>query len=477
MTKRTTQSESEVFSRPLPGSVLEGANRKKAQELGRILVELGQELSSVATPQEAARIILGASDELLGWDASAVDLLDGDEGYSLISVDTIDGKRKEFTRVYGKIHPDSMFRKVLDEGAQIILRTPKDVEQKANLRSFGDESHPSAALLFVPVRRDNRNVGMMTLQSYTFDYYDEDDLRLLQVLADYCSGCLSRTFAEVRLREAEEKRRELLSDLQERERIMNHDLALAQELQQRFLPEDFPFAGRLRCATFYRACTLVGGDLYDIFEVGPNLCGFYIADVAGHGVSAALITAILKANADRALRGIFEGRRGGSVTGREILAALPRFVSQLNNATREIVHTGGFITFQFGILDIGTGELYIVNAGHNKPVRFAGATGAVSEVETPSNIPLGLIPDYEFEVVTSRLESGDKLLMYTDGLTERLDDSSEEFGVERLVELVGKHGGESAEMLVKEIRSANDAFAADFTPDDDQAIFAIERLD
>ncbi len=458
------------------GTVVEGSDRSKAQELGRILVELGQELSSVATPQEAARLILDAADELLGWDASAVDLLDGDEGYSLVSVDTVRGERKEFTRVYGKIRPDSMFRKVLDEGARIILRKPADTDTKGNLRSFGDESHPSAALLFVPIRKNNRNVGMMTIQSYTYDFYTEEDLRLLQVLADYCSGCLSRAFAEVRLREAEEKRRELLSDLQERERIMNHDLALAQELQQRFLPDEFPFADRLRCATFYRACTLVGGDLYDIFEVSPNLCGFYIADVAGHGVSAPLITAILKANADRALRGIFDGRQNTPVNGEEIATVIPRFVAQLNNATREVVHTGGFITFQFGILNVVSGELFLVNAGHNRPVHHCASGNEVTEIEIPSNIPLGLIPDYEFEVISCRLDSGDKLLLYTDGLTERLDENSEEFGVDRLLELLREHGSRDAAALVERVRSANDAFAADFTPDDDQAIFVIERL-
>jgi len=311
------------------------AERGKTQQLGRILVDLGQELSSVATPQEAARIILHAADDLLGWDACAVDLLDGDEGYSLISVDTINGERKEFTRVYGKIRPDSMFRRVLDNGATLILRSPEDPDKEGRLRSFGDESHPSAALLFVPVRKGSVYIGVMTVQSYTHDFYDEGDLHLLQVLADYCSGCLSRTFAEVRLREAEKKRVELLNDLQERERIMNHDLALAQELQQRFLPEHFPFPGELSCAAVYRACTLVGGDLYDVFELH-----FLLLD--SHTVQEGPVRAFqvddLKCTAPRNEAAVLPGKK--SVTDRHVY---PARAPQDHRVTREVHPTHGFV--------------------------------------------------------------------------------------------------------------------------------------
>lgn len=476
MTENVTYRD---YHTPLPRHAAATASpealQRKSQQLGRILVELGQELSSVATPQEAARMILQAADELLGWDACAVDLCDGDEGYSLISIDTIAGARKEFSRTYGRIRPESMFMRVLKEGAKLILRTPDETKNIASLRSFGDESHPSAALLFVPIRKGGSNIGMLTIQSYTYGFYDEEDLRVLQVLADYCSGCLSRTFAEVRLREAEERRRELLQDLQERERIMNHDLALAQELQQRFLPETFPFPGRLRCAAMYRACSLVGGDLYDIFEIGPGICGFYIADVSGHGVSAALVTAILKANVDRAMRGFMESASAAAETGSRMAAAMDSFVSSINDATCQVVRTGGFVTFLLGVMRVDGGSLYLANAGHNRPI-LRRASGSTDEIELAANIPLGLVPDYRFETAHTFLRPGDRIVLYTDGVTERLDEDKTEFGTDRLIELVRDQGHEDPRDLVRRIQLSNDQFAADFTPGDDQAILVVELL-
>jgi signal transduction histidine kinase len=187
--------------------------RKTAEERGTAFLELGRRLSAAHTPREAGRIIVDMAQTLVGWDACSLDLYseETDQCLTVLVMDTLDGKRVDVPSVYSNgVTP--MMRKVMREGAELILRDPAEVAARAQavtaaseLLSFGDQGRPSACMMFVPVCYGCKVVGMVSIQSYTPYAYNEESLAMLQALADHCSGALERIRMEETLRKSEER--------------------------------------------------------------------------------------------------------------------------------------------------------------------------------------------------------------------------------------------------------------------------------
>ena len=181
------------------------------------LVDLGYQLSAVLTPREVAMMVLDTADQLFSWDAAAVDLCRGEtQSYSLVTMDTLNGKRCEVEAEYHEIKKHSMFARVLKNGPQLILRESTKSDRDRILRAFGERRNLSASLMFVPIRRGGENTGLITIQSYTPYQYNETDLKWLQVLANFCSAAMARTFAEQYARETEERLKKMLMDAKAR---------------------------------------------------------------------------------------------------------------------------------------------------------------------------------------------------------------------------------------------------------------------
>lgn len=262
-------------------------------------------------------------------------------------------------------------------------------------------------------------------------------------------------------------------ELNERERIMAEELRLAQEVQQRFLPREFPFRENLRCAALYRACSLIGGDLYDAFTVGTGTAAFFIADVSGHGVSAALVTAILKVSIERHAHLLEAAFAEGH--GRET-PALQAFLHAMNDAVAGAMRPGGFVTFCLFVVRTDTGAVWFANAGHNPPAIWAAADHHCYFFEVPANLPLGLVSDWNYEIREVAIRPGDKVILYTDGLIELNDESGFEFGMERLLGAINRSGSERPDALLAQITVATSSFASGQPPADDMAMVVVEYL-
>jgi diguanylate cyclase (GGDEF)-like protein/PAS domain S-box-containing protein len=176
-----------------------------------VLAELGEKLSGSISPREAAVAVLHAADDLFTWDAAFLDAMEPDGRFrTLVDYDIMDGVRQEINTTRDAI-PSENTRRTIEQGAQLILRKPE--EDTSGLLPFGDPSRPSASLMFVPIRRGNRSTGVLSIQSYTPNIYTSEDLRMLQLLGDYCSNALHRTFSEAALRQSEERLRLLVSQM------------------------------------------------------------------------------------------------------------------------------------------------------------------------------------------------------------------------------------------------------------------------
>jgi signal transduction histidine kinase len=169
-------------------------------ELSRALSELGRRLNATATPKEAARIIVEVADHLLGWDACTCDLYESETRLMthVLSLDLMDGRRAECQPMLAQAAPSALTRRAIERGPQLILRRPGQPSELEGI-PFGDVARRSESLLYVPICHGSQVVGVLSIQSYAPDAYGEQDLAVLQALADHCSGALSRIRAQEQL--------------------------------------------------------------------------------------------------------------------------------------------------------------------------------------------------------------------------------------------------------------------------------------
>ena len=180
------------------------AEPPRAEQTRAALFEVSWRLSAARTPEEAARIIVAVAQELLGWDACTLDLYypETDEVQDVLTMDSFGGPPVDVPPGNTSSTPTPMFSRVIREGALLILR-PESGFDPGNLVPFGDVSRRSRSLMFVPLRHRDRVTGILTIQSYTPDAYDQDDLAMLQELADHCGGAIERLRIENELRESQ----------------------------------------------------------------------------------------------------------------------------------------------------------------------------------------------------------------------------------------------------------------------------------
>jgi predicted permease len=208
----------------------------------------------------------------------------------------------------------------------------------------------------------------------------------------------------------------------EQEKV-RRDLALAAEVQRRLLPPQPPSSPAARLAAFTLPARAIGGDCYDFVELPGGDIGIAVADVAGKGVAAALLTSVVQTS----LRMILAD---GEVAPAQLAARMNRFLHQSTASS-------SYATFFYAQLDAERRRLRYVNAGHNPPYLVRRTTAGMDIVElSAGGMVLGLFPDAAYEDAEVELQPGDLLAVFTDGVTEARSASDEEFGEDRLKELL-----------------------------------------
>ena len=203
---------------------------------------------------------------------------------------------------------------------------------------------------------------------------------------------------------------------------LNRDLALAVEVQRRLLPEKPPDSAGAELAAVSLPARSIGGDYYDFLDAGDHRIGIALADVAGKGIAAALIMAVVQAS----LR----------ILSAEENISLPQLAAKMNRFLHRSTKSNSYATFFFAQIDERNRQLRYVNAGHNPPYLFRSiGSSEIEELSTGGTV-LGLLPQASYEEATLNLRPGDVLVAFTDGVTEALNPKEEEFGEERLKDLL-----------------------------------------
>jgi len=240
---------------------------------------------------------------------------------------------------------------------------------------------------------------------------------------------------------------------------MTRELQLAREIQISFLPKECPYVPRWQICADWRSAREVGGDFYDFIWLDTKHLGLVIADVSDKGVPAALFMALSRTV-----------MRASATDGRSPVEALMRANELLTADTS----SGMFVTLFYGILDITSGELKYARAGHNPPLHFDRAGGRVRPLDG-KGIVLGIIEDVSFEERTVTLGAGDALVLYTDGVTEAINSEEEEYGVERLREVIKAHGESSAAEIIESIDQGVARFSSGVPQFDDLTLVVVKR--
>jgi serine phosphatase RsbU (regulator of sigma subunit) len=214
--------------------------------------------------------------------------------------------------------------------------------------------------------------------------------------------------------------RRLDLELRERERF-EHELRVAQRIQQALLPKELPLLDDWEIVPYYHPAREVGGDFYDILTLPDGRVGIIIGDVSGKGIAAALVMA----NTQSVLRAVFQR----SASPGELLA-------QVNEVLFAYIPSNMFVTCFCGILHPESGRFTYANAGHNSPLRQHG--GKAIDLRA-TGMPLGLMPGMAYEEKESVLLPGDRVLFYSDGLLEAHNEEREMLGSRRLKDLLTKH--------------------------------------
>jgi PAS domain S-box-containing protein len=242
------------------------------------------------------------------------------------------------------------------------------------------------------------------------------------------------------------------------ESVRMRDLEFAKKIQRGLLPKLPSGIPEYQLDVLYYPHDLVGGDFYDVLDAGPGKWGFLIADVRGHGVSAALYTMFLKSIEE---------------TVADAAADPGRFMAGMNEHLGRVVLDESFATALYAVLDVGRHELRYTNAGHPPPLRRA-VSGEVTMLES-HGLPLGITSDSPYGESVLPLAPGDFVLAYTDGVTEtRMRDGRllGESGLAALLqELFEKPDGQLLEGLYQRVKQRN----AEVALADDVLLFSIAR--
>jgi len=205
------------------------------------------------------------------------------------------------------------------------------------------------------------------------------------------------------------------------------ELAIAREIQQSILPTSVPQLKQLRVAASYLPMAAVAGDFYEFIDLDEKHAGFLVADVSGHGVPAALIASMIKV----AMHSAAEHASAPS----ELMGDLNRILSQQLR--------GQFVTAAYLYIDLHERRAMYSAAGHPPLLYWNGKTSTLEKIES-NGLLFGVLKDTEYPAREVRFNSGDRFLLYTDGLIEAENAAEEPFGERRLLEVMAANASGSA---------------------------------
>jgi len=246
----------------------------------------------------------------------------------------------------------------------------------------------------------------------------------------------------------------LKREVEKKKDALENELKVVSDVQRRLLPKNLPEIAGLKLAVHYETSLYAGGDYYDIVKLADNQWGFLVADAEGHSAPAAVMMAMTCA--------LFRSHPVPPTEPGELLFFLNQHLCKVADPS--------FVTALYIVYDAGSHRLKIARAGHPPPIIYRSAEKKAVEVDCSGVFPMGVDPYEQVPVTEAELQPGDRILMYTDGITERFNRNGNTYGEERLLRQVAGSGNPQPQQLLSAIMKDVGDFAGERPADDDQAL-------
>lgn len=409
--------------------------RRKTREAQNLYV-VGKLMSGTLELEELLELIVKRVSRLVKVDVATIYIVDPEDGSikEIVSKGVPKQIQSKLTLKIGQ----GVCGWVAKTGQSIILN---DVSENKQYISIRPQTQSEIA---VPLKSRGQVIGVFNVESDETNAYTKDDLNLMKNFANQAAVSVERALL---YRQAIEQK------------ALEEELAIARRIQKTFLPDKPPQVPGFDIAGVNIPSEAVGGDYYDFITIVKNQLGIAIGDVSGKGMGAALIMAAFRASIKAEIRNNF--------TIRTIFA-------KVNSLLYESIERENYVTAVYGVLDINNHVFTFSNAGHNPPLLFK-SDGEIIEL-TEGGIALGMFADSVYEERPLYIEHGDILLFYTDGVTEAVNINNEEFGLNRLKNLVENQKDSSAKDIINNVIKAVFKFKDPDKPLDDLTMILIKCL-
>ena len=408
----------------------------------RMLLDITKTISRSLDLEEVLTLVMDTLGSLIPYDAAGIYLIEQDknaESPYIFQSKAIRGYEISFELVEPHLNLGEGFIGYVAQTGKAIISP--DVSQDSR---YFPARRITRSEMVAPIISNEEVIGVFDLESDSLDAYDEDDLAVLTLLSSQVAIIIDK----VKLHE----------QLIEKKRL-EAQLEVARHVQMELLPERDPKMKGFDISAYVFPTEEVSGDYYDWVKIFDDQIGIVIADAVGKGIPAALLVAFLRA----ALRANIQ-------TGYAPHVAL----SKVSDLLWDSVEENQFVTAIYGILDATNKTFVFSNAGHNPPL-LINTNGDFKFVEY-GDLPLGMFRSIRYHQHFIRLEIGQVLILYTDGLTEAENPVGEEFGRERLAKVVLEGIDLPAKEMIDFIRRGVDAFTESKFLTDDGTLFVIKAI-
>src|SRR5437868_4241025 len=368
----------------------------------RMLLDITKTISRSLDLEEVLNLVMDTLGSLIPYDAAGIYLIefkDEDQSPYIFKSKVIRGYQISFELIEPRLKlGEGLLGTVAQTGKAI---SSHDVSTDPRYFAARELTHSE---MVAPIISNDKVIGVFDLESDLLDAYSEDDLSVLQLLTSQVAIIIEK----VRLHE----------EVVEKKRIQAQ-LEIARQVQTELLPSSDPVVANFDVSAYIFPAEEVSGDYYDWVRVFEDQIGIIVADAVGKGIPAALLMSFLRAS----LRSCVQ------------IGYAPHIAfSKVGSLLRDSIEDNQFITAIYGILDSTNKTFVFSNAGHNPPLLIK-ADGEFRYVEY-GDLPLGMFDDTHYHQHFIRFEPGQVMVLYTDGITEAANSTSEEYGEERLAKRV-----------------------------------------
>ncbi|MGE3465846.1 MAG: PP2C family protein-serine/threonine phosphatase [Pyrinomonadaceae bacterium] len=417
-------------------------NSKKLSTLDKLrsLLDITKTISRSLDLDEVLNLVMDTLGSLIPYDAAGIYLIEfspDDKNPYIFKSKAIRGYQISFDLIEPRLRMGEGFLGTVAQSGQPIVSPDVSLDDR-----YFRARDLTRSEMVAPIISNDRVIGVFDLESDDLNAYSEDDLAVLQLLTSQVAIIIEKVW--------------LHQQVVEKKRIQAQ-LEIAREVQLELLPSEDPVIDGFDVSAYIFPTEEVSGDYYDWVKVFGDQIGIIVADAVGKGIPAALLMAFLRAS----LRSCVQ------------IGYAPHIAfAKVNSLLYESIEDNKFITAIYGILDSTNRTFVFSNAGHNPPLLIT-PDGEYRYVEY-GDLALGMFDDQHYHQHFIRFPAGQVMVIYTDGITEAVNPSGDEYGQERLAKSVLSGIQLPAKQLIDHIRKD----VADFTEskflDDDGTLFIVK---